>query len=403
MINRLKEYFIPAMVLLVIFLSEICSCTQILTGIADTSVVEHAWAILLAGIAYLMLMADWMKGKLTNRNILVFDFLLVTLVLYFTTSFFYNETRPLHFSYLLVFISESIPAAYLGMRLARGGDFDKINDLLPFFVIPFALLIGTIGIQYATMGERVRNDESGLNYQTVSYYTAFSYSYAAYYVFLKQKAKGLYMAILRIVMLFMMFYCGMVCLVSGGRGAFVFIIFISLFYAYSYLKSSKKHRIRTIAVLIVIAAVAVWLINRFDVMESAGMMRVMDKMMEDDHRRFLYNRAYEAFITSPIFGNGVGSVWWTVGYYSHNMMLDVLSEVGIIGTLIVFVILLKTGLKLYKLYGTDHIFLFFMIVMLGALVRAMFSGYWVSAIKLFFICSFIYCLPRIKMKYGKDS
>lgn len=397
-INLIKTYFMPAMVLLVIFLNEICSCTQILTGITEGSVVEHAWAILLAGVTYTMLLLDGMRGKLTKRNIRVLSLLFVILVLYFVTSFFYNESRPLHFSNLLMFISESIPAAYIGMRLARCRDFDKINDLLPFFVIPFALLIGTIGIQYAAIGERVNNDDSGLNYQTVSYYTAFSYSYAAYYVFLKQKIKGLYMAILRIVMLFMMFYCGMVCLVSGGRGAFVFIIFISLYFAYSYLKNSKKHRMRTIAVLIIIAAVVVWLINRFDVMESAGMLRVMDKMMEDEHREILYHRAYEAFIASPILGNGVGSVWWTVGFYSHNMILDLLSEVGILGTTIVFIILIKTALKLLRLFRYNHIFLFFMIVMLGALVRSMFSGYWVAAIKLFFICSLMYCLPRNKMK-----
>lgn len=398
MITLVKSYFVPMMVLLIIFLNEICSSTQILAGITDTSIVEHAWAILLAGVTYAMLLLDWKKCKLPKSNIRVLAFLSVILVLYYVTSFFYSEFRPRHFSYFLVFISESIPAAYIGMRLVRSGNFDKINNLLPLFIIPNALLIGTIGVQYAAIGERVNNDDSGLNYQTVSYYMAFCYSYAIYYVFFNRKTKGLFMLIMRGVMLLIMFYCGMVCLVSGGRGAFVFIIFITLFFAYSYLKNTKKHRIRTIAILIIIAVVVIWLINRFNVMESAGMLRVMDKMTEDDHRKYLYNKAYQAFIASPIFGNGVGSVWWTVGYYSHNMILDFLSEVGVLGSLIVLTILTKTAKKMYNLSKLNHIFIFFLIVMLGALMRLMFSSYWVSAVKLFFVCSLIYSYPMIKLK-----
>lgn len=398
MIKLAKTYFMPVMVLLVIFLSEICSCTQILTGITDESTVEHVWAIILASITYTMLSVDLMNGKLTKRDKQVLLFLLVTLVLYYLTSFFYSKIHPRHFSYLLVYISESIPAAYIGMRFARSGYFDKVNNLLPFFIIPMALLIGSIGIRYASMGERVENDDSGLNYQTLSYYMAFSYSYSAYYVFLKQQSKGLFMAVSRVMMLFIMLYCGMVCLVSGGRGAFVFIIFISMIFSCIYLRNSRNHRIRKVTVLILIGAIVFWLINHFDVMESAGMQRVMDRLTEDSQREMLYHRAYETFMMSPILGNGVGSVWWTVGFYSHNMILDFLSEVGLFGTVIVIIILAKTAQKLYTLSKMDYLFLFFLIVMIGALVRLMFSSYWVSSIKLFFVCSLTYCLPVLKSK-----
>lgn len=396
MIRLAKEYFMPVMVLLVIFLSEICSCTQILTGITDESTVEHAWAFILAGITYTILTVDLMNGKLTKRDKQVILFLLVTLVSYYLTSFFYSKIHPRHFSYLLVYISESIPAAYIGMRFVRSGYFYKVNNLLPFFIFPIALLIGSIGIQYAVMGEYVNDDDSGLNYQNLSYYMAFCYSYSAYYVFLKQQAKGIYLDVTRVMMLFIMLYCVMVCLVSGGRGAFVFIIFISMFFSYIYFKNSKKHRIRTIIVLILIGAIVFCLINHFDVMESVGMQRVMDKLTEDRHRELLYHRAYAAFMTSPILGNGVGSVWWTVGFYSHNMVLDLLSEVGILGTSIIIIILAKTAQKMYNLSKSNLIFLFFLIVMMGALLRLQFSGYWVSSIKLFFICSLIYCLPVLK-------
>lgn len=396
MIKLAKTYFMPVMVLLVIFLGEICSCTQIVTGITDESTVEHAWAIILAGITYTLLLVNLMNGKLSKNNKHVFLFLAVTLVLYYSTAFFYTRNQPRHFSYLLVFISESIPAAYIGMRFARSQFLDKVNNLLPIFIAPIALLIGSIGIRYALMGERINDADSGLNYQSLSYYMAFSYSYSAYYVFLKQQAKGLFMAATRIMMLFIMFYCGMVCLVGGGRGAFVFILFISILLCYINIKNRKKHRLKTIAVLILLGTIVFWIISRFNIMESVGMQRVMYKLIEDSHREFLYHKAFDSFVASPIIGNGVGSVWWTVGFYSHNMILDFLSEVGVLGTLIVIFLLAKTAFKLYTLSKSNHLFLFFLIVMMGALVRLQFSGYWVSAIKLFFVCSLIYSLPVLK-------
>ena len=129
-----------------------------------------------------------------------------------------------------------------------------------------------------------------------------------------------------------------------------------------------------------VAAATVWFINYFNVMESVGMLRVMGKLTEDDNRMRLYESAYNAFMDSPLYGNGLGSVWWTIGFYSHNMLLDLLSEGGIIWTLIIFSLLIRTIIKLYRYGRIDRVFLFFLIVMIGSLVRITFSSYWGAAI-----------------------
>ena len=147
----------------------------------------------------------------------------------------------------------------------------------------------------------------------------------------------------------------------------------------------------------------VYLIGRFNVMESAGMMRVMDKLTEDDNRMWLYKKAYDAFLESPVWGNGVGSIWWTVGFYSHNMFMDILAETGVVGGLFFVYIIMKTIWRLMISSKPHPIYILIFIVFSGALVHNMFSGYWVSAIKLFFVCSFVYSLPKRKRFFDRVS
>lgn len=387
----------PIMVLFVVFFEEICSCSQILTRSLDSSLIEHVWAVIMALISYSLILIDFIRGKITKRDFIILFFLFSLLLLYAASSFIYRMP-PKYFSYLLVFIAESIPAAYIGMRFVKSDSKDKINNLLPFFIVPVCLLIGTIGVQYAAIGERVNNDDSGLNYQKVAYFMAFSYAYASYYVFYVKDKKNILSFLLRSLMILMMFFCAMVCLVSGGRGAFVFIIVVSLYLTYIYMRNSKKHRIRSILIIVIVGIITIWLIDYFHVMESAGMARVMDRLTEDDKRMYLYDKAYNAFRYSPLLGNGIGSVWWTVGFYSHNMIMDLLSEGGIIGTSIILIIIFRSFVRLYRLTNKDEVFLFFILVMTGALVRSMFSNYWVAAINLFLVCSMVYGMSNKRIK-----
>ena len=402
MIRVVKIYFMPVLVMLIFFLGEICSCTQILSGSLDGSKINHTWAKILSVIAYSLLIKDLFNGLITKKIFKILAILFLLLILYSSSSFFYGSNSK-YTSYLLVYIAETIPAAYIGMRFARFNSLDRLNDLLPYFVFFTSVLIGTIGLRYAAIGERVSHDDSGLNYQSVSYYMAFEFSYACYYAFFREKKSfNICNAILRGLMILMMFYCAIICLMSGGRGAFVYIVGLSFYLVVYYLKRSKRHLMWATLVVVAVAVTIAFLMKHFNVMESAGMLRVMDRITDDDERMGLYRKAFDVFMDSPIFGKGVGSIWWTVGFYSHNMVLDILAEMGLIGFFFFIPILLRTLYRLYQNSYFEKTFVLLFIVMSGALIRNIFSSYWVSATKLFFICSFVYCLPKLnqfKYKY----
>lgn len=392
----------PFMALFAIFIDEMNYSIQILSGYVEDSKAKYIIAIFLAVIGYSLMFGDFINKKIQTRDKKILLFLFLLLILYVSTSFIYGLKNK-YISYLLVFITESIPAAYIGIRLSKSPHIDNINVLLPFFIIPTTLLIGSIGLRYAMMAElasSMSGEVEGLGYQSLAYLMAFSYSYSCYFLFIMKGKTGINWFIIRCATGLTMLFSVMICLTAGGRGGFVFIVAISMFLLYYYIKSSKRSRIKALVVVTILILLLFYLIGRFNVMESAGMARVMDKLTEDDNRMWLYQRAYNAFLEAPILGNGVGSIWWTVGFYCHNMFLDILAEMGATGCLFFLYIIIGTIWKLFKSAKAHPIYILLFIVFSGGLVYQMFSGYWVSAIKLFFVCSFVISLPKRKTKWG---
>ena len=414
MIYLFKIYWLPVAVLFVVFFDELFNSTAIVRGFTVDTGMKQYEALLLSGIGYSLMIYDFLKGKIKKREYQSLVVLFSILFLYLLTPLFYSNPAEKHITYMLVFGSECIPAAYIGIRLAKSKYIHRINDLLPFVVIPISILVGTIGYAAAMMGKTVgaseyqQGGETGLNYQTLSYFMAFSYTYAFYYALYVKKA-GLINILLRFAMVADLFFCAAVCLMSGGRGAFVYIVCITLFMLFYILKSSKNHRVLAIIIIVLFAIVFLYIFTTLGIMQTNGMERVTGRLMEDNVRKELYATAFDAFLSSPIFGCGVGSIWWTVGFYCHNMALDLLAETGMVGTLFFLIVIVRSIIKLYKLSSSDKIFLFFLLVMTGEMANCFFSGYYIAAYKLYFVCSLVYCLPkndylkRVKMQRTHKS
>ena len=408
MINIIKKYWLPVVVLFVIFFDELFNCSAVVRGfIVDTGMKQYE-AMMLAAIGYSMLGYDLLKGGIKKRDHRTLVVLFALFFLYMLTPLFYGEAQDKHTTYLLLYGSECIPAAYVGIRFAKSRDLHRINDILPFIVIPVSLMIGAVGLTAAMMGTTVggvgmEDVENGLNYQILSYYMAFSYTYAFYYVFYGNRNSGLVSGLLKFVMAVDMLFCATICLMGGGRGAFVYIVAITLFMLLYYLKASKKRMGHAVVVIVSLLIVSLYIVSSLGVMQSTGMERVTSKLTEDGDRLDLYMAAFNAFLTSPIIGRGVGSIWWTVGFYCHNAILDLLAETGLIGTLFLLSIVWRTFLRLYILSIRDKIFLLFFLVMAGEFVSCMFSGYYIAAFKIYFVCSLTYCLPTRNIDKHKNE
>lgn len=198
-------------------------------------------------------------------------------------------------------------------------------------------------------------------------------------------------------MLALMFVCAVGCLMGGGRGAFVFLIAISAYLVFRVMGRGGKNNTRYIFLLLIGVLFLIYIANRLDIFESAGFLRVSSNLTNDDHRASLWNRALQVFSESPIYGHGLGSIWWTVGFYSHNMLTDLLAETGIVGALVVVTVLVKIVITLVKRSYLSTLDMFMLIVMAGALVEDTFSGYWISSGKLFLMFGYVYGLRTRKV------
>ena len=390
---------------LFVFFDEFFFFILIMTGTSAENGMKTLEVVPIAGATYLMMAYDFFKGRVKGRVSNVLLFLIAIVLLYLLTQLFHDGLNPKYRSSLLAVLAESIPAAYVGTRLARSSSISmlKIDRLLPLFVIPISITLGIVGVGYAREAMLITEDESGLGYQSMSYFMSYCYAYCAYYVFFSPLKNTRIHRFFRIIMLPDMLFCALMCLVSGGRGAFVFIILISIYILYTLRKSMKGHVGYYILIIIGVSVAFLLAASYFNIWNSAGMNRVVEHLSDDTERERLYRLALQAFEESPIVGQGMGSIWYTVGYYSHNIVMDLLAETGIVGTTIFLSILLKTFLGLYRLMRYQKIAVLLSIIFLGALLKNAFSGYYLGAFKLFMMCSYIYVMNNFKKAHLRKS
>lgn len=395
MLSFIKHNYIPVLSLFVIFFDEIFNSVVLLLGITTVEGIKQYQAILLFLIVAPIMALDMIGGrwdKWTRQDVFV---CFAILALYALTPLFYGTPPSSYFTYLYCYASECIPAAYIGSLLAKNPSIERINIWLPIFLIPVTLIIGTVGFSAAMVGEVVGQVENSgaLSYHTLSYMMAFSFSYSCYMCFFGGLKKTTFSRFLKIILFSTMIFSIFVCLLGGGRGAFLLIIVISLFLFFFYFSNSNSNSVITKSVIVcaIVVIIVFFAISNFDLMESSGISRLQNRLTYDEARTSLYKEAFEIFFSSPILGSGLGSIWWTMGIYSHNMVLDLLAETGLLGTSVFVLFLLRTIFCSLKLSRISPICLLMLIVLIGCLVSDSFSGYWIGSIKLFFVCSFVHC------------
>lgn len=390
----LRDIAITFLFLFCIFFDEIFNCSLIITGtVVDTGIKQYE-AIVFAGGVYCLMLFDIIRKRFLGIDFRIFILMSIVLLFYYMTQFHYSPLIQGYTSYLLVFGSECIPAAYLGSKVLEIRKHGEIDYYLVFFVVPIVFIIGTIGLYYASMNTLVNNDDSGLNYQTMSYFMAFCYSYCCYLLFFSDAFRKNAKLIIKIVIIVTSLFCIVICAISGGRGALYFMVLFTLFLLVIGVRIKKITPRKAIIILCVIVVLSSVTLTYFDFWNSAGLERVLSRFTEHEARSELYSYAYNSFLDSPIIGNGLGSVWWTVGFYSHNIFMDLLAEAGLLG-LIVFVIITGKALCIiYKSSIKSTLTLSYLVLFtfLGILFHDLFSGYWVGSMHLFLAYGYAFSL-----------
>ena len=399
--DRTKEVFFPLFALFVIFSDELFYSIMSILDIPIESGMKSRVAIFIAVFTYCMMLVDVFKGKYNARNWRQYAALLIVLLLYGITAFNYPRGGYAFNNYVssfLVYGALSIPATYVGMRLARGGYEKAILRYLPYYLLFVSVVVSyaivTSSMQGIILG---RGDEDFFNYQNASYFISYCCAYCIFYVFFDpNKNKNLWGKLMYIAITVLIFLCAVSCLIGGGRGAFVYLLLVSAFLVYRIVvQSAKKNNVKYFLMLFGAAAVIIFLAAHFNIFDTVGAQRVAGNLTTDSIRTALHYKALSSFLQAPVIGHGLGSVWWEVGYYSHNLLFDFLVEMGIIGACIMTAIIIPMFTKLFRSSKGSQFDMFILLIFLGHMVQAAFSGYWISSFLLFLIFGYVYGKNRV--------
>lgn len=329
--------------------------------------------VVIAGISWLFYLSYSPKNRCESKVVIL---LAIFGALYCMTQLFYSD-RNNYEGYIGQFLrwgADCVSATIIGMTLMKLKNYDLIHKILPWECLaltPFvALSTIRLGAEQAMM-----HLDGGFNYQSVTYALAVLFCFSLYYSFIyKGKKQNL---IVKIVMLLAMLIQSACCAMAGGRGGLVllvvYIVYMGIFLIRNKMVSKPKLFFFALVSIIGFFIVA----NQMGVWESAGFARSSNAVNDDD--RWLLWKEFWVYITkNPIIGYGLGGDYFTWGFYSHNLIVDLLLEAGLIGTIIILTIFLKTYKGLKELTNYNQVFIIIMILFIRGGVMNMFSGYWIS-------------------------
>lgn len=226
------------------------------------------------------------------------------------------------------------------------------------------------------------SDTSGFLYQNISYYSAYALGITVYLLYEnkdnnKTKTVGVLSVLLIMVQLF-------TCIMSGGRGGAILAVVLLMYGVISIYGMRRSYKIVLPVTILLLAAIFLFpnIVSVLGV-NTRGLNRAINMFNRNDlstHGRIvLIQNAMSAFENKPFFGNGVGSVFYLMGSYSHNMFVDILTETGVIGLGMVILVLVNYAKKMKTLFYRGSIFRFLQIVFICGITLNLFSGYvWVN-------------------------
>lgn len=330
------------------------------------------------------------RFKIRKAEAFAILFILFSIInMYFTASE-HNGFSEVGFDTLLEFGVKALPAMLLACAASRVKILPQIIKYIDYVVI-----VGTICIA-KTIGNSLIFGVSraylfgtyGVDYQEISFFASYFCSLALYMVF-SGKAwldPGVRTTrtfqIIRVICIIILSFSS---LYSGGRGGFLVIITMLLFWLLIYSINKKRigrfvGGVAIVAVLVVIA----YIFSKYNSTFSTNVARVFEfignggiNWQGTSGRGDIYQRTFALIHERPLLGYGFTGGSYNGVISTHNLFLEILVDGGIVYLLFWAFVLMRFATKLRLLIKNNDQYLFLLIVFLTDFVGLMFSFiYW---------------------------
>lgn len=378
MFNYLKEISSGFFILMVAFSYSIYFIIATFLGLPLEGVFFRLYSGTLAVIAVFVFLRSIRRipGRISISGLLLCA---IVILLYFSTRCFYNEVNNRYSSYFLSMGVRFIPAILTGIyMLSRDDMMEKIEHALLPFILLYTITLSSVAFTAkagVNMNQTFNTDF--LSYQSISYYSIFAFGFTMYLI---ARCRDSYTHWGRYVLIVLSILQVIVTIMAGGRGAFVLGCVFILYFSLKHISLAKLFSYGIIAI------VALILINEIlsnNEIFKMGFNRIFNffgnaEAIGTDNRWIRWNLAWNAFLESPILGHGLGSVFYEVGFYSHNIFTDMLCEGGVILMLIFIFLLLKFIRASRALIAENYRNEIVVIIFLCSFIMSSFSGYYLS-------------------------
>lgn len=326
----------------------------------------------------LISLISYLRNRITRKEIICIFCLILFGTLYYSTTFLYGYVNSLFLTHFLTWLSLGNASVLMGMLITKRNyipaftqmiQLEPILNVLLTLIFIYRLMLGVDAVN----GQF--NDEYGLSYQSLGYYFAILFACNVFTIirFLENKQKKIYIYILLLLLALQSVFC----LMSGGRGGMVLLVVYIFFWSVYVTKNrilKKKYFLGVFLLLVILFILAA---TFFDITNSSGFERNSNAFSRDS-RLELWKTYIPIFEESLGLGNGIGSNFYTWGFYSHNFIVDFLCETGIIGCVFFVAIYVLVYKRLRHYMEKDKQALFIMLFFIYAVVFNFFSLYWPS-------------------------
>lgn len=391
MLKYLKNISSGFFILVVAFSYSIYFVIATFLGIPQEGVVFRLYSGILAVVVAFVF---FLSIHRIPRRIYIGGLLLcaIIILLYFSTRCFYDEVNNRYTSYFLSMGVRFIPAVLTGMYMLSHDDIMKKVEyaLLPFILL-YTITLASVAFT-ANIGVNIAQtfNTDFLNYQSISYYSIFAFGFNMYLIV---QCSNSYTRYRRYILIALAILQVIITIMAGGRGAFVLGCVFTLYFALKHITFSKliSYILIGLAVLLTINAI----LSDNEIFKM-GFERIFNffgntEAIGTDNRWIRWNLAWNAFTKSPVFGHGLGSVFYEVGFYSHNIFTDMLCEGGVVLFLIFIFVLMKFIRASQILITEDYRNEIIVIVFLCSFVMNSFSGYYLSDTGIWLSLTYVLC------------
>ena len=391
MLKYLKDISSGFFILVVAFSYSIYFVIATFLGIPQEGVVFRLYSGILAVVVAFVF---FLSIHRIPRRIYIGGLLLcaIIILLYFSTRCFYDEVNNRYTSYFLSMGVRFIPAVLTGMYMLSHDDIMKKVEyaLLPFILL-YTITLASVAFT-ANIGVNIAQtfNTDFLNYQSISYYSIFAFGFNMYLIV---QCSNSYTRYRRYILIALAILQVIITIMAGGRGAFVLGCVFTLYFALKHITFSKliSYILIGLAVLLTINAI----LSDNEIFKM-GFERIYNffgntEAIGTDNRWIRWNLAWNAFTKSPVFGHGLGSVFYEVGFYSHNIFTDMLCEGGVVLFLIFIFVLMKFIRASQILITEDYRNEIIVIVFLCSFVMNSFSGYYLSDTGIWLSLTYVLC------------